>query len=168
MTNIGKYATIHTAMTKLESLYNVAEQDGIAICEYPLPNNVSVSVRIDGECYIGLDKSKIETTAQETVHLAHELGHCETLSFYNPYSPLDQRGWNEYRADRWAIENLCPPNQFRIAYRSGAFTSVFVIAFKPYTVDSQVGEIMDRIFNFLDNYPIDWQYSLFLYSTTPT
>ena len=46
--------------------------------------------------------------AQETVCLAHELGHCETGSFYNQYAALDVRQRHENRADKWAIQHLIP------------------------------------------------------------
>ena len=108
-----------THLSPLDELYDLAERDGVTVERFPLPENVSVSVSIDGACYIGIDRSKIATAAQETVHIAHELGHCETASFYNPYSPLDDRRRNERRADRWAIERLCPPRRFRAAYRHG-------------------------------------------------
>lgn len=109
----------HPELSPLERLYDLAERDGVIIEQFHLPANISVSAQINGACYIGIDRSKISTAAQETVHIAHELGHCETFSFYNPYSPLDNRRRNERRADRWAIERLCPPKRFRAAYRNG-------------------------------------------------
>ena len=39
---------------------------------------------------------------------AHELGHCETGSFYNRYAKLDVRQQHENRADKWAIRRLVP------------------------------------------------------------
>lgn len=45
------------------------------------------------------------------------------------------------------------------------FTSAFVIEFKPDALDTVVNEVMGKIFNYLDNCPIDWQYSLFLYAS---
>ncbi len=78
-----------------------------------MPQTVSVSaVSVTGACYIGMDPFRIETTAQERVHLAHELGHCETGSFYNIYSSLNIREKQEKRADRWAVNRLVPEEEF--------------------------------------------------------
>lgn len=85
-----------------------------------MPQTVSVSaVSCTGVCYIGMDPFRIETTAQERVHLAHELGHCETGSFYNVYSSLDIREKQEKRADFWAVRRLVPEDEFLNALASG-------------------------------------------------
>lgn len=72
-----------------------------------------------GACYIGMDPFQIETTAQERVHLAHELGHCETGSFYNAYADLDIRGKQEKRADCWAVARLVPADELEYAVNCG-------------------------------------------------
>jgi Zn-dependent peptidase ImmA (M78 family) len=66
-----------------------------------------------------MDPLQIETAAQERVHLAHELGHCETGSFYNLYSSLDIREKQEKRADLWAVRRLVPADEFRFALSRG-------------------------------------------------
>ena len=43
------------------------------------------------------------------------------------------------------------------------FTSAFVLRYEYGLSPEQREEIHDRIFRYLDNYPIDWQYSLFDY-----
>ena len=58
----------------------------------------------DGKCYIGLDPFKFESTADEMVKGLHELGHCDTGSFYNPYAARDLRQKHENRADKRAIQ----------------------------------------------------------------
>lgn len=100
-----------------DKLYNTAERDGVKIDLFKLPLNRSVSVNSGNRCYIALDPKL--TSAQERVCLAHELGHCETMSFYNIYSPLDVRGKHERRADRWAIKKLVPLSAYKKALRSG-------------------------------------------------
>ena len=66
-----------------------------------------------------MDPFRIETAAEERVHLAHELGHCETGSFYNVYSSLDIREKQEMRADRWAVSRLVPADKLRQALNIG-------------------------------------------------
>lgn len=54
---------------------------------------------------------KLESSEEEKVKLAHELGHCETGSFYNRYSPYDIRGKHEQTANRWAVKKLVPKSE---------------------------------------------------------
>lgn len=106
--------------TKTTELYEIAKNSGTEIICCDLPLNQSVSVMsCTGECYIGMDPFQIETEAEERVHLAHELGHCETGSFYSPYSPLNVRGRQECRADRWAASKLVPPLELKKALSLG-------------------------------------------------
>lgn len=59
------------------------------------------------------------TVADETVKLAHELGHCETGSFYSRTAALDLRQKHENRADRWAIKKLVPKDELEEAVSRG-------------------------------------------------
>ena len=71
-------------------LHRLAEAEGIPVIRFSLPENGSLSIQDgQGQCYIGMDE--LETEAQRKVHLAHELGHCLTGSFYNRYAPRDLR-----------------------------------------------------------------------------
>lgn len=63
------------------------------------------------ELYIYADYSLLWRAKTERVHIAHELGHCETGSFYNVYSLLDIRQKYENRADAWAIKKLIPKDE---------------------------------------------------------
>jgi len=88
-------------------LYSYAETRGIDVVWYPLPIHPSLSVQLpDGSCSVAVDPWRMETLADETVCLAHELGHCETGSFYNPYTKFDVVRRHEHRADKWAIKHL--------------------------------------------------------------
>ena len=106
--------------TRTSELYEIAEKNGTEIICRELPKTASVSVRsASGRCYVGIDPFEIETTAQERVHLAHEIGHCETLAFYNAYSPLEIREKQERKADRWAVSKLVPVRELTEALRRG-------------------------------------------------
>ena len=77
-------------MTQVLSLYQEAEARRIPLFLRALPQTGSLSLLSpSGQCYIALDPSLSDT--QQRVRLAHELGHCETGSFYNRYSPYDLR-----------------------------------------------------------------------------
>ena len=98
-------------------LYNKAEKSGICVERFSMPCNRSASVVYNGRCFVAMDNEL--TGAEERVCLAHELGHCETMSFYNIYSPLDVRGKHERRADHWAISELIPKSEYYKALRKG-------------------------------------------------
>lgn len=102
---------------KTNDLYQIAERSGITVDRFPLPENRSISVKSGGNLYVAVDDHV--TNAEERVCLAHELGHCETMSFYNVYSPLDIREKHELRANRWAIGKLIPKSAYLRALKNG-------------------------------------------------
>ena len=110
---------------KTGELYRIAEKDGIAVERFLLELNKSVSLCMSGDLFIGLDRSLCG--ADERVCLAHELGHCETMSFYNVYSPCDVRGKHERRASIWAIKKLIPKTKYYWAVRHG-YTDIYALA----------------------------------------
>lgn len=96
-------------MTNIE-LFEIALKDKICVESFPLPKNKSVSVRYGNRYYVAIDNTE-KSDAEEKVHLAHELGHCETNSFYNIHAPLDLREKHEYRANKWAVKKLIPKDE---------------------------------------------------------
>lgn len=97
-------------------LLGYAESRGHKVIYDDLPEVKSISIE-DGKCFIGIDLRL--TVAEEKVCLAHELGHCETGSFYNIYSPFDVRVKHEHRADNWAIKKLVPKDELIAAVKRG-------------------------------------------------
>ena len=96
-------------MTTLLDLYEYAEDQGIDVDWVPLEQATSLSIPLpDGSYAIAANPWKLDTLEQETVCLAHELGHCKTGSFYNRHAALDIRQKHENRADKWAIQHLIP------------------------------------------------------------
>ena len=67
--------------------------------------------------YIALDWDLTET--EETVCLAHEMGHCMTGSFYSLSAPDLERVRAERRADKWAIKKLVPVRELERALKQG-------------------------------------------------
>lgn len=106
-------------------LFGIAQKHGITVDRFNLPENRSVSVNSGGRLYIALDKAV--SGANEKVCLAHELGHCETMSFYNIYSPFDIRGKHERRANNWAIKKLVPKSRYFSALKKG-YDNVYSLA----------------------------------------
>ena len=100
-------------------LYAYAERRNIDVDWPPRRRATSLSVPLGDRYAIALDPWKLGSLAQETVCLAHELGHCETGSFYNQYAALDVRQRHENRADKWAIQHLIPVEELDEAVAEG-------------------------------------------------
>ena len=93
-------------MTQVLSLYQEAEARRIPLFLRALPQTGSLSLLSpSGQCYIALDPSLSDT--QQRVRLAHELGHCETGSFYNRYSPYDLRERCEHVDEPFMRKAVC-------------------------------------------------------------
>ena len=105
---------------EIRHLYDFADQQNIAVIPYPLPENGSMSLMLDnGDCFIGIDPVIQDGTRVERVHMAHELGHCVTGSFYNRYAAIDHRLRHENKADKWAIQHLIPVDALDDAVANG-------------------------------------------------
>ena len=109
-------------------LYVLAEQQNIEVIETSLPENGSLSLMDDaGNCYIGIDESVMDGGALEIVHMAHELGHCLTGSFYNRHTRFDIRQRHENRADKWAVRHIISVEDLDTAIAAG-YTEVWQLA----------------------------------------
>lgn len=113
---------------ELQALYDVANQQNIEVLTYPMGENGSMSVMTEqGTCYVGMDAGVQDGGVRERVHLAHELGHCVTGSFYNIYAEVDHRRRHENRADKWAVRRLIPVEQLDDAVAQGC-TELWALA----------------------------------------
>lgn len=110
---------------KTNELYKLAEKEGIQIDRIDLKTNSSVAINMMDKLFVGLDRNICG--AEERVCLAHEIGHCQTMSFYNINSPLDVRGKHERRANVWAIKAMIPYNAYRYALEHGC-TEIYSLA----------------------------------------
>ncbi len=102
-----------------EKLYKVAADYGITLDYYPMPKAKSAVVNLSGRYFVAIDPAVFGSTALERVCLAHELGHCQTGSIYNVYSPLDIRAKHEKKADKWAFDALVPRKELENAIKNG-------------------------------------------------
>ena len=109
-------------------LYSYAQQQNIEIIQFPMAENGSMSIMDDaGACYIGIDESIQDGGPEERVHLGHEIGHCETGSFYNIHAAVDCRQRHENKADKWAIRHMIPVESLDIAVADGC-TNIWELA----------------------------------------
>ena len=111
----------------MNTLFCYADKNNIQIEYGRLPENKSISFSITDEDYVIIDYSLLFNQKEEGVHLAHELGHCATGSFYNLYSPLDIRMKHEIRADKWAIKHLISEEDLDAAITNG-YTEIWSLA----------------------------------------
>ncbi len=111
----------------MNRLFQIAQDAGITVEYCSIPRNESISVQDDAGNFVLMDYGLIASGAKERTHLAHELGHCETGSFYNRYSGLDVRQKHENRADKWAIEQLIPKDRLDQAVAEG-YTDLWQLA----------------------------------------
>lgn len=100
-------------------LYQEAIDRDIPIMVLHIPENGSMCIQTESRCYIGMDFDVIDVEPDHRVHLAHELGHCATGSFYNLWAARDVRKRHELHADKWAIEKLVPREELEAAVASG-------------------------------------------------
>ena len=96
-------------MVSKEELLEFAEQENIPVMVVSCKKCGSISLLTGENCYIGIDKDTPDN--EFTERCAHELGHCEKGAFYNRFSPFDIVSRHEARADKWAIEKLCPEEE---------------------------------------------------------
>ena len=109
-------------------LYNFAKQQNIEVLQYPMRENGSMSIMNDnGSCYIGMDQSVQDGSIQEKVHLAHEIGHCATGSFYSIHTAVDSRQRHENKADKWAVKHLISVEDLDTAVANGC-TEIWELA----------------------------------------
>lgn len=88
------------------ALYAYARRRGHSVFQRKMERISSLSVLLeDGTCVIGIDRRNM-TEAQERTQLSHEIGHCETGSFYSRHTKVDTRQRHENRADKWAVRKL--------------------------------------------------------------
>ena len=78
--------------------------------------------------FIGIDDKVMQTRAEERVHLAHELGHCMTGAFYSLYSPIDNRGYVERKANVYAIKKLINEDELKKIIKKYNDISVWELA----------------------------------------
>ena len=108
----------------LDELYIYAENKEIEVDDFPMRELVSASFP---ENWIAMDSRKIKTKAEEKVILAHEVGHCETGSFYNIYSPYDIKERHERKANVWSYRKLIPHEDLIAAVQKG-ITEIWELA----------------------------------------
>lgn len=111
-------------MTYLDG-FILAESKGYIVKDFACPLK-SFSVAVDDIYAIAINHAVLEPGEEKTA-LFHELGHCETDSFYNEEFSFDVRQKHENRADKWAIKKLVPEDELDAAVAAG-YTELWSLA----------------------------------------
>ena len=103
----------------LEDLYRHVDSQGIDVDYTLFEHTESLSAPIGDRYVIAIDPTKVRSSADEKVKVAHEDGHCITHSFYSPGEDYHTRQRFENRADREAIKMLVPKDELDAAVAMG-------------------------------------------------
>ena len=107
-------------MNNLRDLYQLASDNDIGIFCFDLgPIGACAIQDAAGKCYVAIDPMQLSTTAEEAYRVAHELGHCQTGSFYHKFTPLQTRERCEWRAEKLAMLQLLPLSDINRCVRQG-------------------------------------------------
>ena len=100
----------------LDQLYEIAAARGIEIDDVPMRELRAVSFP---QGWIAIDRRKFSSDTDYKCALAHEIGHCETSSFYRDGANTHDRDLYERHADRYAAELLLPLSDILRAMHGG-------------------------------------------------
>ena len=112
-------------MTNIQELYDICSRENITIDFIDCPKCGAISLFGAGGCAIGIDSQTPARLLKERT--AHEIGHCVKGAFYNRYATADNISQHEYRADKWAIENLIPKSELIKAIKKN-LDSIYLLA----------------------------------------
>lgn len=104
---------------ELDELYKLAEDEGVRVMDFALPENKAVTINMGEGCFVGVDPEVFGRECEEKVVLAHEMGHIATGGFYSPETDKTSRIKQEARAEKWAIERLVPKAALKEAIKNG-------------------------------------------------
>lgn len=99
-------------MKDLLCLYDWLEAEGVYVFDRRLPftnkETKAATVQLDSKTLTGifLDKSQMNSTADEYSTMLHESGHYATGATHKLSSPLDLIEKHEYKANKWAVKNF--------------------------------------------------------------
>ena len=126
----------------IEQLYDIAASKGIEIDDVPMRELRAVSFP---EGWIAIDKRKFCSEAELKCELAHEIGHCETGSFYRGGAQTRERDKNERSANFYAAELLLPMSELMKAMHGGIlFANILA---RMYDVTKEFAEMVLELYD---------------------
>jgi len=129
-------------LTKLEHVEDIAHENKLHIHNFHFSNTKKAACMKSGDYKaIALDRSAIETTAEECVLLAEEVGHYETGALYSIESTYNtpvarsNRIKFEAKAKHWAIDKLLSPDEIECGLKMHGGNITMVAEHYQVTVD---------------------------------
>jgi len=104
----------------LKEIYSLADNRGINVWYYPFKAIKSMSTP-QGD--IAMNTDKLSGEAEELCHLAHEIGHIETGSFYTLDADPTAIRKAETAANRYAMDLLVSKERLNQLAKNGHLTS---------------------------------------------
>lgn len=102
----------------LEELYSSIPED-TDIDYYIFNNCESLSAPVGDRFIIAIDPTKIKSTADEKLKVAHESEHCKSGTFYSPSTPYIVRRQCEVKTEHRTIKTLVPLDELKTALANG-------------------------------------------------
>lgn len=109
-------------MKSPEDLYDLLQQNGVAVYQGELGQIPAVTIEMGGEYAVFLNPDCLCNSAQESDILAHEIGHIMTGSTHPVDSPAYLVEQHEARAERCAIRLMIPWQHLKEAVAAGKST----------------------------------------------
>ncbi len=107
-------------MFELSDFYNYCREQAVDVIPFSGCPQPGATVR-DGNAYaIFLDFTKICSARLLRGVCYHELGHAATGALHKVESPYELVERSEYRARRWAAQNILTREAFQEAFQAGA------------------------------------------------
>lgn len=114
-------------MEQILTLYDELNRAGVRFYHWDLDDDPACTIEINGNYGIFMDFHNIPTAAEELVTVAHEGGHVATGATHKVSSPYDLIAKHEYKADKWAVQKLIPPEALDAAVADG-YTDLHALA----------------------------------------
>lgn len=95
----------------VNELYALSATKGITVHSVNCPRSKAISLSVDGDKFIGIDRNVFKNEYDERLVLAHELGHSLTDGYYsNVENPINIKRM-EFRALKKTVELLVPERE---------------------------------------------------------
>lgn len=114
-------------MEKVFTLYNELHSAGVKCFSWDLDGETAAVIKMDNKYALFIDTNTVNTIPEETVIVAHEMGHIATGTTHCICSPYELIERHEYRANKWAIRRLIPKDELYSYYNQG-YTEPWEIA----------------------------------------
>lgn len=114
-------------MDRLLALYRKLNDSGARFYNWDLLGDMVVTLEVNGDYGIFMDFGAIDDSAEEAVVVAHEGGHFSTGATHKLASAYDLIEKHEYKAWKWAVQNLITENDLDAAVSDG-YTEMWELA----------------------------------------